>query len=95
MEALEILKSLLDTGAVDDSIALIALKELHQKGVINLVKHLHEQCMTDLRGVMSRDVVDTVVGRLGIIRDLLPDSDDVLAIVEDDNYTTDEILGGE
>ena len=98
MEALKILESLMDSGAVNNSVAIEVLKKLHGEGVINLTKQLHEQCMAELRTVMSRDVVDSVVSKLAVIRELLPEKSDeeVMAIIDDnDSMTASEILGGE
>ncbi len=95
MDALKILDSLLDSGAVDNTTALEVLKELHQRGVINLVRQLHEQNVADFaKGMTTRSAIDGVISRLKVMRDLIPATDDVLDVV-DENQSVTEILGSD
>ena len=95
MESKKILNSLLDTGAVDNHVALEVLTELHQRGVINLVEHLNEQNLVLLNSGTNRENLVAVSDNITVILNLLPDSsvDDVLSPIEDINSSVADILG--
>jgi rRNA pseudouridine-1189 N-methylase Emg1 (Nep1/Mra1 family) len=96
VKSVEILETLLDSGAVDENTALEVLKEMHRKGIINLVKQLNEQNINALTGgAITKPVLVATADRINVMIDLMPDEAEVLSpVVEDtDVQSVADIMG--
>ena len=94
MDSVKILESLIDSGAVDSFTALEVLKEMHQRGVINLVKHFNELNIEVLSsGTPTIPVLKSVVERINVVIDLLPSVDDEVIAPIDESQSVADIMG--